>query len=69
MPDTMSMERRIILKAFGCDVVLTPGAKGMTGALMKATEIVQKEPNAIMLEQFRNKYNPKVGPIYPIEAT
>lgn len=59
MPDTMSMERRILLKAFGCDVVLTPGAKGMTGACLKANEILENTPNALLLQQFKNEANPK----------
>lgn len=60
MPDSMSMERRILLKAFGCNVVLTPGLKGMTGAVMKVDEIVKKSPNAITLGQFENEANPKI---------
>lgn len=60
MPDTMSMERRILLKAFGCDVVLTPGAKGMTGACLMADEIVSQTPNALLLQQFKNKANPEI---------
>lgn len=60
MPDTMSMERRILLKSFGCDVVLTPGAKGMTGAVKKAAEIVGKTPNALTLGQFDNPANPQI---------
>lgn len=60
MPDTMSMERRILLKSFGCNVVLTPGARGMTGALIKAEEIVKSTPNAITLGQFDNPANPQV---------
>ncbi|KAI9983922.1 hypothetical protein PInf_005198 [Phytophthora infestans] len=61
LPDTMSMERRILLKSFGCDVVLTPGAKGMTGASAKAKELVAKEPEkALILGQFDNPANPQI---------
>ncbi|CAH0477515.1 unnamed protein product [Peronospora belbahrii] len=61
MPDTMSMERRILLKAFGCKVVLTPGAKGMTGAMAKADELVKKESGkALTLGQFENPANPQI---------
>ncbi|KAF4132300.1 Pyridoxal-phosphate dependent enzyme domain-containing protein [Phytophthora infestans] len=61
MPDTMSMERRILLKSFGCNVVLTPGAKGMTGAVAKAEDLVKKEiGKALTLGQFDNPANPKI---------
>uniref|UniRef100_A0AAV1TME1 Cysteine synthase n=1 Tax=Peronospora matthiolae TaxID=2874970 RepID=A0AAV1TME1_9STRA len=61
MPDTMSTERRILLKAFGCDVVLTPGAKGMTGAVAKAEELVKNEAGkALTLGQFDNPANPQI---------
>ncbi|ETN14812.1 hypothetical protein PPTG_07079 [Phytophthora nicotianae INRA-310] len=61
MPDTMSMERRILLKSFGCNVVLTPGAKGMTGAVAKAEDLVKKEAGkALTLGQFDNPANPKI---------
>ncbi|EEY60328.1 cysteine synthase [Phytophthora infestans T30-4] len=61
MPDTMSMERRILLKSFGCNVVLTPGAKGMTGAVAKAEDLVKTEiGKALTLGQFDNPANPKI---------
>lgn len=60
MPDTMSMERRILLRAFGCDVILTPGAKGMTGANMVAEDMAKKDPNLLMLRQFGNEANPDI---------
>jgi cysteine synthase A len=59
MPDTMSMERRAILKAFGAEVVLTPGSLGMAGALEKAEEIIKENPKALMLQPFENPANPE----------
>lgn len=59
MPDTMSIERRKLLKAFGADLVLTEGAKGMKGAIDKATEIANTDPSYFMPQQFMNKANPE----------
>ncbi|MFP4100034.1 cysteine synthase A [Coleofasciculus sp.] len=60
MPDTMSMERRSMLKAYGAKLELTPGSEGMKGAIRRANEITESTPEAFMLQQFQNPANPKI---------
>lgn len=58
MPDTMSIERRSLLRAYGAEIILTPGVKGMKGAIEKAVELVKENHNYFMPQQFENSHNP-----------
>lgn len=60
MPESMSKERRLLLRAYGAELVLTPGADGMRGALERAEEIVSKTPGAVLAKQFANEANPAI---------
>ncbi len=60
MPETMSLERRALLRAFGAELVLTPGPEGMRGAIAKANEILKSDPKYVMPQQFDNPANPEI---------
>ena len=60
MPETMSRERRMLLRAYGAELVLTPGAEGMAGAIKKAEELVASDPRYLMPQQFKNPANPEI---------
>lgn len=60
MPESMSRERRLLLKAYGADLILTPAAEGMGGAITKAKELVEENPNHFMPQQFENPANPEI---------
>src|ERR1700689_700794 len=60
MPETMSLERRVLLPAFGAKIVLTPGPNGMNGAIAKAKQILAETPDGYMLQQFENPANPAI---------
>jgi cysteine synthase A len=60
MPDTMSQERRMLLRAFGADLILTPGSEGMPGAIRKTEEMAAADPRYVILNQFENPANPDI---------
>ena len=67
MPDTMSVERQKLLLALGAELVLTPGAQGMKGAIARAGELVAENPGSVMLQQFENPANPAIHQITTAE--
>ncbi len=67
MPDTMSEERRRMVKFFGAELVLTPGAEGMAGAIRRAEEMAEKDPRYLVLQQFENPANPEIHRITTAE--
>src|SRR5512144_1308417 len=60
MPETMSVERRKLLKALGAELILTPGSEGMKGAIARANEMAAKDPRYLVLQQFENPANPEI---------
>ncbi|HSM25347.1 MAG TPA: cysteine synthase A [Anaerolineaceae bacterium] len=60
MPDTMSMERRMLLRAFGAELILSPGSEGMPGAIARANQLAQEDPRVFIPQQFQNPANPEI---------
>jgi cysteine synthase A len=60
MPETFSKERRMLLKAYGAELILTPGSEGMNGAIRKAEELAASDSRYLMLQQFKNPANPEI---------
>jgi len=67
MPETMSTERRMLLRAFGAELILTPGSEGMTGAVKTAEEVATEIPGAVLAQQFANPANPEIHRRTPAE--